>query len=90
MDDEHLQKTLHMSAGLNGDEDPYGMEDCKPVTFFSFNTQFFFEHFVTYFHLIGFCSSSIEETNKDETAAREPSKLQGKCVRLLGNERWKK
>ncbi|KAM9335534.1 uncharacterized protein ABDE67_020523 [Symphorus nematophorus] len=30
MDDEHLQKTLLMSAGLNGDEASYGMEDCKP------------------------------------------------------------
>ncbi|XP_070785888.1 uncharacterized protein [Enoplosus armatus] len=30
MEDELLQKTLHMSAGLNGDEDPYGTEDCKP------------------------------------------------------------
>ncbi|XP_041820788.1 uncharacterized protein si:cabz01007807.1 isoform X5 [Chelmon rostratus] len=30
MDDEHFEKTLHASAGLNGDEDPYGMEDCKP------------------------------------------------------------
>ncbi|XP_044040782.1 uncharacterized protein si:cabz01007807.1 isoform X3 [Siniperca chuatsi] len=30
MDDELLEKTLHMSAGLNGDEDPYGMEDWKP------------------------------------------------------------
>lgn len=33
MDDEQLQKTPHMSAGLNGDEDQCGMEDCKPVTF---------------------------------------------------------
>ncbi|KAI3376244.1 hypothetical protein L3Q82_016753, partial [Scortum barcoo] len=30
MDDEHFQKPPHMSPGLNGDEDPYGMEDCKP------------------------------------------------------------
>ncbi|XP_070711298.1 uncharacterized protein, partial [Pempheris klunzingeri] len=32
MDDEHIQheKTLHMTAGLYGDEDPCGMEDCKP------------------------------------------------------------
>ncbi|KAL7374758.1 hypothetical protein ABVT39_006643 [Epinephelus coioides] len=30
MDDEHFQKTRHMSAGLNGDEDTWEMEDCKP------------------------------------------------------------
>ncbi|XP_045921685.1 uncharacterized protein si:cabz01007807.1 isoform X11 [Micropterus dolomieu] len=30
MDDDLLQKTPHMSAGLNGDEDPYGMADWKP------------------------------------------------------------
>ncbi|XP_039996541.1 uncharacterized protein si:cabz01007807.1 isoform X2 [Xiphias gladius] len=30
MDDKHLQKTHHFSPGLNGDEDAYGMEDCKP------------------------------------------------------------
>ncbi|XP_042257438.1 uncharacterized protein si:cabz01007807.1 isoform X4 [Thunnus maccoyii] len=30
LDDEYLQKTYHMSPGLNGDEDTYGMEDCKP------------------------------------------------------------
>ncbi|KAM7366448.1 hypothetical protein PAMP_015886 [Pampus punctatissimus] len=29
-DDEYLQKTHHMSPGLNGEEDAYGMEDCKP------------------------------------------------------------
>ncbi|XP_023271108.1 uncharacterized protein LOC111661687 isoform X2 [Seriola lalandi dorsalis] len=29
-DDKHLQKTHHFSAGLNEDEDAYGMEDCKP------------------------------------------------------------
>lgn len=39
MDDDLLQKTPHMSAGLNGDEDPYGMADWKPVTFPS---QYFF------------------------------------------------
>ncbi|KAM6960337.1 uncharacterized protein LKV04_021898 [Tautogolabrus adspersus] len=30
MEDEELQRALHMSAGLNGDMDPYGMEDVKP------------------------------------------------------------
>lgn len=45
MDDEHLQKALHASAGLKGDDDPYEVGDCKPVTFFSFNIQFFIEHF---------------------------------------------
>ncbi|XP_073330655.1 uncharacterized protein [Pagrus major] len=30
MDDEHFQKALHTSAGFNGDEALYGMEDCKP------------------------------------------------------------
>ncbi|KAK9524938.1 hypothetical protein VZT92_017295 [Zoarces viviparus] len=30
MDDEHFQETHHMSGGLNGDEDPYEVEDCKP------------------------------------------------------------
>ncbi|XP_020504499.2 uncharacterized protein si:cabz01007807.1 [Labrus bergylta] len=30
MDDEDFQRALHMSAGLNGDVDPYGMEDVKP------------------------------------------------------------
>ncbi|KAI4808125.1 hypothetical protein KUCAC02_000194 [Chaenocephalus aceratus] len=30
MDDKHFQKTRRMSAGFNGDEDPYEMEDCKP------------------------------------------------------------
>ncbi|KAK1890239.1 Apolipoprotein L domain containing protein 1 [Dissostichus eleginoides] len=30
MDDKHFQKTRPMSAGFNGDEDPYEMEDCKP------------------------------------------------------------
>lgn len=74
MDDEYLQKTYHMSPGLNGDEDTYGMEDCKPVTFFSVYSQFFFEHFVTCFHLMDFFfPSSIEETFNCETAAHGPS-----------------
>ncbi|XP_008303407.1 uncharacterized protein LOC103375002 isoform X2 [Stegastes partitus] len=30
MDDEHLQRTHRFSPGLNGDEDAYGMQDCKP------------------------------------------------------------
>ncbi|XP_031706499.1 uncharacterized protein LOC116385310 isoform X2 [Anarrhichthys ocellatus] len=30
MDDEHFLDTHHMSGGLNGDEDPYEVEDCKP------------------------------------------------------------
>ncbi|XP_040887046.1 uncharacterized protein si:cabz01007807.1 isoform X2 [Toxotes jaculatrix] len=30
MDDKHFQKTHHFSSGLYGDEDAYGMEDCKP------------------------------------------------------------
>ncbi|KAK5848269.1 hypothetical protein PBY51_005897 [Eleginops maclovinus] len=29
-DDEYSQKARPVSAGLNGDEDLYGMEDCKP------------------------------------------------------------
>ncbi|XP_068584249.1 uncharacterized protein [Cebidichthys violaceus] len=30
MDDEDLQEAHRMSGGLNGNEDPYEMEDCKP------------------------------------------------------------
>ncbi|XP_010782451.1 uncharacterized protein isoform X2 [Notothenia coriiceps] len=30
LDDKHFQKTRPMSAGFNGDEDPYEMDDCKP------------------------------------------------------------
>ncbi|XP_042367815.1 uncharacterized protein si:cabz01007807.1 isoform X2 [Plectropomus leopardus] len=30
MEDEHFEKARHASAGLNDDEDPRGMEDCKP------------------------------------------------------------
>ncbi|XP_023138272.2 uncharacterized protein si:cabz01007807.1 isoform X3 [Amphiprion ocellaris] len=30
MDDEHLQRTNYFSPGLNGDEEAYGMQDCKP------------------------------------------------------------
>lgn len=37
MDEEHFQKALHTSAGLNGDEALYGMEDWKPVTFFEYS-----------------------------------------------------
>lgn len=53
MDDEHFQKTLQTSAGFNGDESPYGMEDCKPVTFSSFNTSFF------YFNILPHVFSSL-------------------------------
>lgn len=77
MDDEHFEKTLHASAGLNGDEDPYGMEDCKPVTLFSFNAQFLFEHPVACFHLMGIFvfPSWTEEKDDDETAARGSSEV---------------
>ncbi|XP_054457233.1 uncharacterized protein si:cabz01007807.1 isoform X2 [Anoplopoma fimbria] len=30
MDDEHFYETHHKSGGFNEEEDPYGMEDCKP------------------------------------------------------------
>lgn len=37
-DDEHFQGALQTSDGFDGDENTNEMEDCKPVTFYSFNT----------------------------------------------------
>lgn len=55
MDEGHFQKTHHTSAGLNGDEYPYGTEECKPVTLSSLSTFLFFsQHFATRCLLIVF------------------------------------
>lgn len=32
MEDEELERALRLSAELNGDVDPYEVEDTKPVT----------------------------------------------------------
>lgn len=75
MGDEQFQKMHRTSVGLDEDEDPYKMADCRPVRFF-LHTHC--KHFAGCFHFMCILfPSSIEETNK-ETAARWSPKLQGR------------